>query len=67
MEKEKSRVIKLLSLTAVAGNILFVLWILFNGINEGFQGTLIEKVSYITLTGLLATNAFLLLRRWIQD
>lgn len=67
MEKEKSPVIKLLSRAAVAGNILFVLWILYNGINEGFQGTLIEKVSYITLTALLATNAFLLLRGRRQD
>lgn len=67
MEKEKSPVIKLLSRAAVAGNILFVLWILYNGINEGFQGTLIEKVSYITLTALLATNAFLLLSGRRQD
>lgn len=67
MEKEKSPIIKLLSRAAVAGNILFVLWILYNGINEGFQGTLIEKVSYITLTALLATNAFLLLRGRRQD
>jgi hypothetical protein len=63
MEKEKSPFIKLLSWAAVAGNILFVLWILYNGINESFQGTTIEKISYIALMGLLAVNAFLLIRK----
>jgi hypothetical protein len=63
MEKEKSPIIELLSWLAIAGNILFVLWILYNGINESFQGTTIEKISYITLMGLLAANAFLLLRK----
>ena len=63
MEKEKSPIIELLSWLAIAGNILFVLWILYNGINESFQGTTIEKISYITLMGLLAVNAFLLLRK----
>ncbi len=63
MEKEKSPIIELLSWLAIVGNILFVLWILYNGINESFQGTTIEKISYITLMGLLAVNAFLLLRK----
>ena len=63
MEKEKSPLLKLLSLAAIAGNILFFLWILYNGIKENFQGTMIEKISYITLMGLLAVNAFLLFRK----
>ena len=63
MEKENSPIIKLLSRLAIAGNILFVLWILFNGINESFQGTTIEKISYITLMGLLSVNALLLIRK----
>ncbi len=44
---------------AIAGNILFLLWILYYGIPEGFSGTLIEKISFNTIMGLLATNAFL--------
>ena len=60
MEKEKSPLIELLSFAAVAGNILFVLWILYNGINASFQGTLGEKMFYITIMGLLVINAFLL-------
>ena len=63
MEKENSPVIELLSWLAIAGNILFVLWILYNGINESFQGTTIEKISYITLMGLLSVNALLLIRK----
>lgn len=63
MEKEKSSIIELISWAAIAGNILFVLWILYNGINENFQGATIEKISYITLMGLLAVNAFLLIRK----
>ena len=63
MEKENSPIIEFLSWLAIAGNILFVLWILYNGIKESFQGTTIEKISYITLMGLLAVNALLLIRK----
>ncbi len=62
MKNEKSSFTGILSLAAIVGNILFVLWILYNGINEDFQGTTIEKVSYISLMGLMAVNAFLLIR-----
>ena len=50
----------LLTVLAVAGNIIFILWILYNGINEGFVGTLPEKISYIGLMGLLAVNTILI-------
>lgn len=61
MKNDKSHLTVLLSNAAIAGNILFTLWILYNGINEGFQGTIIEKFSYVTLMGLLVLNAFLLM------
>jgi hypothetical protein len=54
MKKDSSLITELLSIAAIAGNVVFVLWILFNGINEGFKGTRVEKVSFITLMGLLA-------------
>lgn len=63
IEKVKLSLMTLLTWGAVAGNILFVLWGTYNGIDEGFKGTLPEKISYITLTGLLVTNVFLILRR----
>lgn len=54
---------RLLRYVAVTGNILFVLWILRNGIDESFRGTVPEIISYITLTLLLALNTVLLLQR----
>jgi len=45
---------------AIAGNLIFILWILYNGINEDFSGTLIEKLSYLGLMGLLSINTYLL-------
>jgi hypothetical protein len=45
---------------AIAGNVIYVLWILANGINEGFKGTIVEIVSYIGLLLLLTLNTVLL-------
>jgi len=67
MKNDKSPFTALVSLATIAGNILFTLWILYNGINEGFQGTTIEKFSYVALMGLLAVNAFLLIRNYRQQ
>jgi hypothetical protein len=47
---------------AISGNIIFVLWVLLNGINEGFSGTPPEIVSYIGLMLLLTLNTFLLFK-----
>lgn len=47
----------------IAANILFVLWILYNGINENFAGTIPEKISYIALMLLLALNTVLLISK----
>ncbi len=37
-------VFKLLRFAAVFGNVVFVLWILYNAIDEGFQGTRIRSL-----------------------
>ena len=63
MEKERSTLIELLTWAALAGNILFMLWISYNGISEHFRGTIYQKISYIGLMGLLAINSFLILRK----
>jgi hypothetical protein len=63
MKKETSFIIELLTWAALAGNILFMLWILYNGIHEHFRGTLNEKLSYIGLVGLLAINTILIFRK----
>jgi hypothetical protein len=63
MEKEKSTLVNLLSWSAITDNILFMLWISYNGINEHFKGTIYQKMSYVGLMGLLAINIFLILRK----
>ena len=51
---------------AMVGNALFILWILFNGIKEGFKAPLTENFHYIAVMELLAINIFLLLSRTQQ-
>jgi hypothetical protein len=53
----------LIIILAIIGNLLFVLWILYNGINEHFEGTIPEKFSYLSLMLLLLTNSYLLWSR----
>jgi hypothetical protein len=55
----------LLRYAVIAGNILFVLWILYNGISEGFRGTRHEVLSYIGLIVLLVLNSLFLIGRQI--
>jgi hypothetical protein len=62
MKKAGTTFIKLFSWAAIAGNILFMSWISYNGINKHFNGTIYQKVSYIGLMGLLAVNLVLILR-----
>lgn len=59
----RSRTIRSLRSLAIVGNGLFILWITYNGINEGFSGTLPEIVSYICLVLLLGLNILLLSRK----
>jgi len=47
---------------AIAGDVVFMLWILRNGLEEGFRGTPVELASFAGLTVLLALNAALLVR-----
>lgn len=63
---ETKPLITLLRSAAICGNILFVLWILFNAMDEGFRGTLPEKLSAIGLIGLLSVNCVLLLMKPLQ-
>jgi len=60
---ENSELYKLCRYLAIAGNIMFFLWILYNGVNENFQGTPLEIISYIGLMILLLVNAFSLYNR----
>jgi hypothetical protein len=57
---KSKQVLILIKYLAIAGNIIFVLWILYNGISEGFVGSALEKLSYIGLMGLLTLNTILI-------
>jgi hypothetical protein len=48
---------------AIAGNVLFILWVTYNGIDEGFSGTRVQIVSYVGLMLLLALNTVLIFRK----
>jgi hypothetical protein len=48
---------------AIIGNIVFALWILYNGVDEGFKGTRLEVLSYVALLALLLLNSVLLAGR----
>jgi hypothetical protein len=52
---------KIMVFLAIFGNVSLILWILYNGISEGFVGTALEKISYIFLMLLLAFNSILLI------
>jgi hypothetical protein len=57
MNKETYAVLKY---GAIAGSIIFLLWIIYNGIDEGFKATPREMLGYILVLMLLALNAALL-------
>jgi hypothetical protein len=59
----KSRRCRFIRYIVAAGNVIFILWILRNGVNEDWRGTPLEVVSYIGLILLLALNTLLLLRK----
>jgi len=64
--EQDSEIYNLVRYLAIAGNIMLFLWILYNGINESFQGTPLEIISYIGLMIVLFVNAFLLYSRQIK-
>ena len=47
----------------ILGNILFIAWITINGIDEGFAGTEIQKISYVSLVILLLLNILIICKR----
>jgi hypothetical protein len=48
---------------AIAGNIIYILWITYNGLDEGFAGSPIQIASYIGIVLLLALDVILLARK----
>lgn len=50
----------LIKAVAIVGNAVYVLWILYNGIDSGFSGRPVEVLSFIGLILLLLLNIYLL-------
>jgi hypothetical protein len=61
MKNDKSKLMRFFSVLAIVGNYLFILWILYYAISQGFKEMTIGKFSYFTLIVLLAVNASLLI------
>jgi len=61
MNKQSEIFIKILVYIAILANIMFIIWITYNGIDEGFSGNIIQVISYICLVFLLILNIILIL------
>ncbi|HXR50272.1 MAG TPA: hypothetical protein VN778_04580 [Verrucomicrobiae bacterium] len=44
----------------IAGDVLFILWILYNGMDSGWQATPLQLVVYIALIALLSLSSIFL-------
>lgn len=51
---------KILLMIALPGNAIYLIWVIFNGINDGFDATPFQKMSYFGLLTLLVINLVLL-------
>ena len=60
MLMNKKYVFRLFCYAAMLGNLMFVLWILYNAIDEGFKGTPYQVASGIGLILLLTLETVLL-------
>jgi hypothetical protein len=47
---------------AIIGNILLVVWILFNGMDSGWSATPVQLVAYSSLVILLGLNTYIVSR-----
>jgi len=59
----KKSFLNLFSWVAILGNTLFIFWITYNGIDQGFSGTPAQIASYLGLTLLLLLNIFIIWRK----
>lgn len=52
--------LKLAKFIAISGNIFFILWTVYNGIDEGFKASPLQLVSFISLWIVLILNIILI-------
>jgi hypothetical protein len=57
----KTRFIKLFSILVIIMNAIYILWLLYNGMNEGFKNILsVQGIATLGMVVLLLLNIFLL-------
>ena len=54
-----NELIQLVRYAVICGNVFIILWMLFNGIHEGFKASAVEKFIYLSMFVLLAINSML--------
>jgi len=59
----KKSLLNLFSWLAIFGNVIFILWIIYNGIDEGLSAAPVQIASYLGLVILLLLNIFLIWRK----
>jgi len=64
---DKKLIFNLFRFAAIFGNVVFILWVSYNAIDEGFRGTLPQVISGIGLILLLSLNIVLLSLRGIRS
>ncbi len=57
---KSSKIYNLLRYIAIFLNLVYVLWILYNGIDEGFRGNIVAIIAPLGLVLLLIINVILL-------
>jgi hypothetical protein len=65
--EEMTGIRRWLRYAAIAGNVVYILWITRNGIEAGFRGRPVEVVSSVGLLVLLALDSVLLWHRGDRD
>ena len=60
---DKSGIYKFFRFIAILGNVAYILWITYNGIDDGFSARPVEIVAVTGLLFLLILNIFLLFRK----
>ena len=59
---KKTPLFPLIRLAAIAGNVLYILWIVYNAIDSGFSARPMEVMALTGLIVLLILNLLLLIR-----
>ena len=62
-----NELIQLVRYAVICGNVFIILWMLFNGIHEGFKASAVEKFIYLSMFVLLAINSMLLFSNKVRQ